>query len=276
MREFRKWLWTAIVAAVASSPAAAQQGTVTTGGGRTTATLSGTGGLTGGGAGTLGSTTTGGGSGNTGGGGTGGTGGTGGSEFSGTALMTTPVPPKLQAPTGQATNALQRSNFLAGYYADPRYQGLITAQTNAQPGGFGMPLYGATTGRGAVTGTTGIGAGRAGIGGVGVGGLNNANQSGILIPLPTQIAYTARMQFPTPPVPAGKIVSEVRSVIDNTSAIANPKAVQVITDANNNVTLRGTVKDDDEARLIEGLVRITPGVGAIKNELSPQVATANR
>lgn len=275
MRELRKWAWTAVAVAVAAASASAQQGTVTTTPtGRTSATLTGTGGITGGGAGTLGGNTY---SSTTGGGGMsggGGTGGTGGSEFSGTALLTTPVPPKLQAPTGQATSSLQKSNFLAGYYANPYYQGQISMQTNAQPGGFGMALYG-TTNTGRVTSGTGGRTGAAGFGGA--GGLNNnANQSGILIPLPVQIAYTARMQFPTPPVAPGKIVSEIRSVIDNTTAIANPKAVQIITDANNNVTIRGTVKDDDEARLIEGLVRITPGVGAIKNELAPQVATANR
>jgi hypothetical protein len=265
MRELRKWVWTAIVAAAATTPVAAQQGTVTTGGGRTTSSLTGTGGLTGGGAGQLGSSTTGGGGGSS-------TGGTGGSEFTGSALMTMQAPPKLQAPTGQNTSSLSALNRFAGYYANPYFQG-NSLQVNSQPGGFGMPPAGTgTTGRGAIAGTTGAGAGRTGIGG-GVGGLNNANQSGILIPLPVQIAYTARMQFPTPPVPAGKITSEVRAIIDNTSAIANPKAVQIITDANNNVTIRGTVKDDDEARLIEGLVRITPGVGAITNELAPQVAT---
>ena len=136
-----------------------------------------------------------------------------------------------------------------------------------------LPGRPGAAGRGAVT--PGLG-GRTGVGGLGIGGQNSANQSGIVIPLPVQIAYTARMQFPTPPVPAGRIVSEVRAVLDNTSAIANPKAVQIITDANNNVTIRGTVKDDDEARLVEGLVRITPGVGTIRNELTAQAVAANR
>jgi hypothetical protein len=271
MRELRKWVWTAVVAVVAAAPVAAQQGTVTTGGGQTTSNLTGTGGLTGGGAGTLGGNST---------GGTGGTGsstgGTGGSDFSGTALQTMQAPPKLTAPTGTATSSLQKSNFLAGYYANPYYQGQITSQTAAVPGGFGSPLYGTTgtTGRGAIggTGTTGTGT-AGGAGRTGIGGQSSTNQSGILIPLPVQINYTAQMQFATPPVAAGKILTEIRSTIDNTSMIANPKTVQVITDASNNVTLRGNVKDDDESRLIEGLVRLTPGVGSIKNELAFPVAS---
>ena len=56
--------------------------------------------------------------------------------------------------------------------------------------------------------------------------------------------------------------------------LLNPDRSVPLTNANNNVTLRGTVKDDDEARLVEGLVRITPGVGAIKNELAFPVAAA--
>ena len=34
------------------------------------------------------------------------------------------------------------------------------------------------------------------------------------------------------------------------------------------VVLRGAVRDGDEARLVEGLVRLTPGVGRVANELS--------
>jgi len=272
MRELRKWAWAAVVAAVAAGPASAQQGTgTTTPSGRTTSSLTGTGGLAGGGTGALGgsnysSTSCGG---TTGGGGN----STGGTDLQGTALQTMQAAPKLAAPTGTAAGSLDaKTNRFAGYYANPYVQG-NTIQVNAAPGGFGIPVVAGagTTGRGAVT----SGAGRTGIGGIGggIGGQNNANQSGIIIPMPAQIAYTARMQFPTPPVPAGKIVSEVRAIIDKTPAIADAKAVQVITDANNNVTLRGSVKDDDEARLIEGLVRITPGVGAIRNELTLQVAS---
>jgi hypothetical protein len=173
--------------------------------------------------------------------------------------------PKLTPPTGQSSSVLDKSNFLGGYFANPYFQGQISQQTNASPGGFGSPLYGTaggSSGRGGASGGlySGIGGGR--------GGSQANQQSGILIPIPTQIAYTAQMQFASPPVAASKIQTELRGLLNNTTEIANAKNVQIIVDANNNVILRGTVKDYDEARLVEGLVRLTPGVQGIANELT--------
>ena len=50
--------------------------------------------------------------------------------------------------------------------------------------------------------------------------------------------------------------------------LSNPAGVQVLTTPDNNVVLRGTVRDAREARLVEGMVRLTPGVAYIKNELT--------
>ncbi len=80
------------------------------------------------------------------------------------------------------------------------------------------------------------------------------------------------MRFPTPPVTAIKLQTDLRGIID-AGGLSNSKSVQVLADGNNNVTLRGTVKDDEEARLVEGLVRLTPGVGGITNELTFPVAS---
>jgi osmotically-inducible protein OsmY len=270
MRELRKLAWAAVAALGLAAPAAAQQGTITSGGGRTTGNLSGTGGLTGGGSGTLGgsSLTSGGGIGSSGsssgglGSSSGGlSGGNSGSSLQGSALQSMQAAPKLSPPTGSASSSLDMTtNRFAGYYANPYYQG-NTTQVNATPGGFGIAVVANSTSRGAITNARG-----------GIGSTQSANQSGIMIPLPVQINYQARMMFPTPPVAAGRIQTDIRSVLDNTT-IANRQGVQIITDANNNVTLRGTVKDDEEARLVEGLVRLTPGVGAIKNELTFPVVT---
>jgi hypothetical protein len=282
MRELRKWAWAAAVTAATTAPAAAQQGTVTSTGSTTLGSLSGTGGLTGGGAGQLGGS----------GGGLGGSGGgLSGSTLQGTQLQSMQAAPKLNAPTGQASSTLQKSNFLSGYYANPYFQGTISAGTNGTPGGFGSALYGNTSGTTGSSGygstatgvgnrlglTSGGGAGGAagGLGRTGLGGLggqNSANQSGIVVPIPVQLTYAAQVQFAAPPVATGRLLTEVRLAIDNTSMIANPKTVEVLTDADNNVVLRGTVQDDSEARLIEGLVRLTPGVRAIKNELTSAVA----
>lgn len=282
MRELRTCAVFAVVVA-ASATASAQQATVTSTGGRTTGNITGTGGLVGGT--TTGGTGLGGGS-SLGGGGTGGTGSSGiaSSPVSGGVqlqqLQTITAP---TAPTGSNTSSLNQSNLFRGYYANPYYQGANlmsgTRTTSPQPGGFGQPLFNTSTGgTGAVTGrNTTTGLGTTGLGGRNaLGGQNASTQSGILIPIPTQIAYTATMQFPTPPVAAGRIVADIRSVIDATPMIANSKAIQIITDANNNVTIRGTAKDDEEARLVEGLVRLTPGVGSIRNELAAPAVSVNR
>jgi len=256
----------------------AQQGSVTTGGGNSLGSLTGTGGLAGG---------LGGGGGGGGGGGAGG----GANSLGGTALQTMQPAPQLGPPTGQNNSSLDTSNFLSGYYANPYYQGLITAQTNQGPGGFGSPLSGtgslggtggargtsrpagggATTAR--TTGATGgLAGGRTGGAGGGLGMAAN-NSYGVVIPLPVQITYAAVADFNSPPVVAPQLQSDLSGMINRSlGAIANPAGVQVVLGAGNNVLLRGTVQNAREARLVEGMVRLTPGVGFIKNELSFPVA----
>jgi hypothetical protein len=267
-----QWHWTAILNAIAAAPAAAQQGAITSGGqpgglplGSGSSTLSSTG--------TPGGTMTGGfgnnslGSGNN---------SSGSNNGLGNQVQTF-GDNGISIPTGQQKSSLDASNFLSGYFANPSYQGLGTG--NGTPGGFGSPLYtlsasgaGNTRGGRGTTGTNTFGANNLGAN-RGIGGQNANNQSGIVIPLPVQINYTAQVQFKAPPVAPSKIQLDIRSVLDNNSLIANGKSVQIITDVNNNVTLRGNVTDENEARLIEGIVRLTPGVAAIKNELGFPLAS---
>jgi len=240
MRGLRKWVWAVLAAAAATTPAVAQQ---------SSNALSGS-------SGTAGATSTGNSGGGGGGGSGGGTGANSGGQQGGSGLQGLQQAPSLTAPSGTASSSLSSTNFLSGYYANPYYQGLITAQTNATPGGFGTALYGNST-----SGTGSVNRGTAG------GNNQNSTQiSGILIPVQVQINYSAQMRFTAPPVPVAQIQAELREAING--SISNSKSVQVITDANNNVVLRGSVKDDEELRLVEGLVRITPGVRAITNELT--------
>lgn len=247
--------WVVALAATMAAPASAQitsstvspTGTTATTTGGTRATTS-TGGIT------SGSSTT----------SSGLSGTSNGSSTSGTQNFQMEAAPNITAPTGTARSSLQTSNRFAGYYANPMYQGSLTA-ANTAPGGFGIALYPATSGTGTVTG------GRAGATGLTNRGLATNTQSGILIPLPVQISYVAQMRFPTPPVATPKLQADLRGII-NTGGLANPKGVEVVV-TGTDVTLRGTVKDDEEARLAEGLVRLTPGVGNITNELSYPLAS---
>jgi hypothetical protein len=159
------------------------------------------------------------------------------------------------------------------------YQGILAnAKSGAGPGGFGSPLFGTGgTGGGQLGfagGTTGArtttgAAGRAGAFGSrgGFGGAGSA-QSGIVVQLPVQISYPAVARFSAPPVAATQLQADLSDLISRANGIiSNPAGVQVLT-RGNVVILRGEVKDEDEARLLEGLVRLTPGVRGLQSELS--------
>ena len=70
----------------------------------------------------------------------------------------------------------------------------------------------------------------------------------------------------TPAQIATNMQSDLRSVIDRSSSIANPRGIEVSTDGAV-VVLRGRVKDEEEAATAEGIIRLTPGVKGVKNEL---------
>lgn len=284
MRYLNRLVWAAVIVGLSASSGFAQQGTITSGGGSSLGSLTGTGGLAGG----LGSGGGGvGGGGGAGGGGAGG-GSLGGSQLGGTALQTMQPAPQLGPPTGQNTGSLDSSNFLSGYYANPYYQGLITAQTNQGPGGFGSPLsgtgslggsggargtYRSAAGATSTTGarTTGAGGRTGGLGG-GLGASATSNY-GVMVPLPVQISYTAVKDFDAPPLTTPQLQADLTGMVARSlGTIANPAGVQVFTTPGNNVIIRGNVQNAREARLVEGMVRLTPGVGGIRNELTFPVA----
>lgn len=173
-------------------------------------------------------------------------------------------------PPSQAnmTSSLSTGNLLGRYYASPLYQGSnVSYVPNGVPGGFGAVTFSAT---GGTTGGRG-GAATATQGGRGATGtVNSADPGGQIVQLPRQIAYSSQVQFKLPagnPVP--QLQSDLRSSIDRipASVLANPAGVKVEVQERN-VVLSGSVKDEEEARLVEGLVRLTPGVYSIKNELT--------
>ena len=172
-----------------------------------------------------------------------------------------------QPPSMTQTNntAINTSNFLRNTYGSVLYQGSDRSQVpNRIPGGFGTAVY--TT-----TGTAAGGRGQQGAAAPGArGGATLTDPGGQIVTLPRQIAYTSQIQFKTPagnPVP--QLQSDLRTSIDRVpkDLLANPAGVQVAVDGRN-VTLKGSVRDEEEARLVEGMVRLTPGVFDIKNELT--------
>jgi len=242
-----------------------------TGGGGTGGT-GGAGGLSGGGG--AGGGTGGGGTGGTGGqggGGTGGQGGTGaraGAGASGSAggsgsdatnfLSTTYSNPLFMGRPNQVLN------FGANSGADAASLSGGTTTNNQPPGGFGQPSFGTSTSATARTGgtaTTSSGLGRTG----GAGGLVSFTPS--TQASASRIAYTASLKFPVRSLPPSTLQSDLRDMLDRSSTIKNAGKIVVLVDPERNVVIKGKVADDDERRLIMGMLRLTPGVREIQNEL---------
>jgi hypothetical protein len=293
MRHRNRLAWAVVgVVGLTAGPAAAQQiGGVNTGGGGLGGGTTGGGGLGGGGLG----------GGGLGGGSMGGGSAAGGSTSSIQSLQIQAAP-QITAPTGANTGMLSPSNFLAGYYTNPMSMGLITntgtgtgmgagaGGGGAAGGGFGNPLFGASPGGGGSIGfagnqTTGTGiarqTGAAGLGslggqrlGAGGTGLGANATSAVVVPLPVQFSFPTRPAFPTAPVAAPQLQADLSGMLARSAgAISNPAGVQVLTDGGT-VVLRGPVASPDEARLVEGMVRLTPGVRAVRNELTFPAAAA--
>lgn len=250
MRNLRRVLWAAVAVAATAAPAAAQQqgGQGNTGGNlgtfqnapaNTATTLNTAGTQTQTQATTDSGTTT----------------GTTGSQFQ---LPQVEKAPPISAPSTYGKNpaSIQASNFLGPSFANPYYSGVLAnTRTNTfNPGGFGDPTFGkATAGTAARTG--------------GAGGTFATDPGGQIVKLPRQIAYTAQLRFTPPTTPAPRLQADLRGLIDRAGLTVPAGSVQVMVDGNA-VVLRGTVRDSDEARLVEGVVRLTPGVGRITNEIS--------
>jgi hypothetical protein len=137
--------------------------------------------------------------------------------------------------------------------------------------GFGNTGLGGTNTAGRTAG--GLGTAAAGLGnrttGARAGGLgtNQGQSSSTVIALPRQISYTATLRMPAAPaLNTAQVQSELRSVLDRSSMLTNGRGVEV-TMSGNTVVLRGQVKNEEEAQTAEGIIRLTPGVKDVKNEL---------
>ena len=251
MRYLNRLAWAVAALAVTAATGSAQQvalptGTTTTPGGVTSTTTSG---------GQLGGQQM-------------GQGGQNG-QFQGTQLVTFDTPPEITAPTGTG-GGLDASNRLGAWYANPLFQGATWDNANVAPGGFGQPTYGtgAGGGRGTQAGRLGTQTGRLGTQTGRLGTQNAANQSGTVLPMQVNIAYPAVPRFDVSPLPATQVQADVSGMLSRAaSQIPAAANVQAITNGNT-VTLRGTVADVEEARLLEGMTRLTPGVRMVRNELT--------
>jgi hypothetical protein len=191
--------------------------------------------------------------------------------FSSTSVSSTGVQSSLIQPTtlgaaarGAATSAagvtsgVQQSNEFASYYANPFAAGILGLRTNT----YGLPLYTATA---TTTGATTIGAIRPPSGGGG--------GSGIILPTqapPYRIVLDPDFVAPAP----DRLQRDVRELVANSPALASTRNIQISIEGPF-VVLRGTAATQHDRRLAENIIRLTPGVNAVRNEISvapPQTA----
>lgn len=186
--------------------------------------------------------------------------------------------PQSAAPTVSIGNTLLRgtgtggaaipssSNPLGPYYGNLYTPGTTSAAAATgqftQPSGFGQPLY-ATVSTTAAAGTPGA------------VGATAATQSGAgftTFGIPRSPAYYTALSedFVMPRYPPEKLKNDVQAVLQRSSSLKAQGNIQVVVKGAV-VVLRGDVKGARERRLAEALVRMSPGVRDVQNEL--QVTT---
>jgi hypothetical protein len=174
---------------------------------------------------------------------------------------------------GQAAKAgiktTTSSDIFARYYVNPMAIGRVTPGTNTAITPFGTPLYTSlypgtqitspfsttnVTGLTRVTpvGTTSPFGSFGGPGGFGTTGYR------------APAGYTTSIGFKYQPPTPSKLLTDVQGVLARSSDL--PKTLGVALDGQT-VVLRGQVADADQRRLAENLVKLTPGVQAVRNEV---------
>jgi len=249
-------------------------------------------GMTGGGTGTGGTgggTGTGSTGGSTGSGGTGGAPSTGGGtngEFLGTGIDNTFIEggydPGALGHAGKAGNRGPTANttLFGRFYVNALGLGLPQGTGATAIVAFGTPLYSSLYSGTGTTGTTGatgsVGTGRlsggatTGLGG-GVGSITagftpmNTNANTYRRPA----SYTTSIAFKYRPTPQAEVHSNLRQMLARSSDLAGNDSLEVLMDGQT-VVVRGTVAEFQQSRLAENLLRLSPGVRNVRNEIQVQ------
>jgi hypothetical protein len=169
--------------------------------------------------------------------------------------------------TGNVTSpGVSSSNLYYGYYANPMTAGMMNSSgTGTLNAPFGTALYSSL-----MTATTGTTGARGGAGGFGAGGTATVT-SGMSLPGPQSTSrrvptYSSTVRFrynaPAPEQRRG----DLQAILARTSSLTQSAGIQVTMDGPT-VVLRGKVADDDERRLAENVLRLSPGVREVRNEL---------
>lgn len=221
-------------------------------------------------------------------------GGTSGDSFLGTggtgSFITSGYEPGAlghAAKAGAATTTTNTGALFSRFYVNPYALGINTAN-NARPTTFGTPIYASlypgtqtTTGVGGAAGRTGAGGGvgvtpgvtgtvgttRVGGGAGGItGGIGGLGGTGTTTGFRPPAAYTTAIGFKYNPTTPTQRQLDLQAVLARSSTLAS-RNINVDVDGNV-VILRGQVTDPADRRLAENLLRLTPGVRVVRNEVT--------
>ena len=139
-------------------------------------------------------------------------------------------------------------------------------------GSFGQPLYKISTPTASATqaslGTASVG-GRGTSSSLSSASTSNANYGAVMTETTRRPAVAAMLDetFPLNLPTGSRLEADLRSILDRSTSFTNRDNISISVDGRI-VTLHGVVPNASERRLAESLLRMTPGVGMIKNELT--------
>lgn len=162
--------------------------------------------------------------------------------------------------TGSGATIPAKSNVFATYYVNPLSLGIMNNGATGK-GTFNQPLFATTTTTsGRTTGGTRTGtrnATTAAVVGFTTYGMDRA------IPFRTELGDDIPIVAPV----ASALQAELRDVVQRSAALKSKSNIDVSV-ANGTVFLRGQVATASERRLAEAMIRLTPGVRQVSNELT--------
>lgn len=199
----------------------------------------------------------------------------GGTSLQSTTLSTLGSTPTITAPsnTSGAQSSVSSSNFFGPYYANPYYQGVLSnsSSNNNNPGGFGTVLFsgtGSSSGGGQIgyAGTSGSTTSTSTAGRVGSkSSTGSSTTSAVVIGAPYAISAPFRTAFPVAAVPHSQLQSEILGMLARTRDVS-VRDLQVLTDGKN-VTVKGFVNSEEDAKAVRRMINMTPGTGGVINEI---------
>jgi hypothetical protein len=125
---------------------------------------------------------------------------------------------------------------------------------------------GGTFGGGGFTGTASVTGGRGtGFGGGGAFGGAGGSNSGAAGSRMAMVALSVKSPVPRT-ITAPELQADLRGMIAQSDRLVSRDKIQLSVKGRD-VVLTGMVRDDDERRLVEAMLRLTPGIGQISNNL---------